>query len=578
VIACNGGQAFRTKEWTRFDCFSLSVVFQLVLLFPCYHAFSIVPKPLLQENPHLRTAFESSKRCRAASLFLSEARNIFPSVTPKEHKWTGWYPRLGDLYQPDEDLKNLEDLSVALAADLVRMRLSKRQVGDPNIGTCKYSDKTNGISDDDSSTRQTIAMDGIVRGRFMDLTCSAEGESALEDLFFHEPEVVTAVSQGNLHVIRGAVMILQSLCAMGTQVGISGTPDKLRRMVAHLDDRNDLSLVERDLLDTWDRDSVRRLKFRLDRSPAFALLSELRWKRNSQGSFDLLVLLGAWTKHEDLALLRSGFPLRFTEQEEDVARMAVNATADPDGLLGIRRDFRGMKVYTIDGASTSEIDDGLSIERLQKANGSEGYRIWIHIADADHWAPRNSSLWEIGRQRVTSLYLPSGAIPMFPSSVSADLMSLNANSEAYALSLGVELNDDGSVDPSSVIVTPSIIRVTYRLTYDDADEMLSEGIAYSEEWELGALLSVAEKRRRYRISHGSSEGMVPNPIPFAAVQTFPDESAPDGIGVSLNVEVSHNAGKNHTSGAEGASESSLVEASVSSAYLLVTETMILVRL
>ena len=42
--------------------------------------------------------------------------------------------------------------------------------------------------------------------------------------------------------------------------------------------------------------------------------------------------------------------------------MASMNTRDPDSILGIRRDFRREKVYTIDSASTVEIDDGLSLE------------------------------------------------------------------------------------------------------------------------------------------------------------------------------------------------------------------------
>jgi hypothetical protein len=63
----------------------------------------------------------------------------------------------------------------------------------------------------------------------------------------------------------------------------------------------------------WNADSTRRLKFRSDKTAGTKLLAELKWKQSAQGAFDLLVALGAWSKHEDLALLRSGFPIRFSE-------------------------------------------------------------------------------------------------------------------------------------------------------------------------------------------------------------------------------------------------------------------------
>ena len=88
---------------------------------------------------------------------------------------------------------------------------------------------------------------------------------------------------------------------------------------------------------------------------------------------------------------------------------------DPDMLLGLRQDLRHQKIYTIDGASTSEIDDGLAVEALSHENGIERYRFWIHIADADRWAARDSEVFQSARRRATSIYLPHGAIPMFPS-------------------------------------------------------------------------------------------------------------------------------------------------------------------
>ena len=174
--------------------------------------------------------------------------------------------------------------------------------------------------------------------------------------------------------------------------------------------------------------------------------------------------IGVWEKHEDLALLRSGFSLRFNEQElqavDNVSTRCMNdsirriakasvckihgesdcfdsfawplsetpdssanhttlsqantTTRDLDEALGLRRDLRHLKVFTIDSAETSEIDDGLSLEKYIDKDGSEKQRIWVHIADAERWAPRESELYDIARRRVTSLYLPHGPIPMLP--------------------------------------------------------------------------------------------------------------------------------------------------------------------
>ena len=73
-----------------------------------------------------------------------------------------------------------------------------------------------------------------------------------------------------------------------------------------------------------------------------------------------------------------------------------------------------MKIYTIDSASTSEIDDGLSCETYIGEDGSEKQRYWIHIADADHVAPRGSISFLGAKKRATSHYLPQTSLSMFP--------------------------------------------------------------------------------------------------------------------------------------------------------------------
>ena len=156
-------------------------------------------------------------------------------------------------------------------------------------------------------------------------------------------------------------------------------------------------------------------------------------------------------------------------------------------------------------------------------------------------------------------------------------MSLHAYEDKYALSLGVELNEDGSIIPSSVILTPSVISVDYRLTYDQVDEMLDEGVGYAEEWQLGALLAAATKRRSHRVNRGSTEGMVPFPIPKGMVTANYDEQL-GGYDISLKIETTHNSGANITTGGGG----DICDAHydpyctpVSSSQLIVTEMMIM---
>ena len=160
-------------------------------------------------------------------------------------------------------------------------------------------------------------------------------------------------------------------------------------------------------------------------------------------------------------------------------------------------------------------------------------------------------------------------------------MSLEAWQDKCALSLGVELNADGTIIPSSIILTPSIIQVHYRLTYDQVDEMLDEGVGYTEEWQIGALLAAATARRSHRVSRGSTEGMVPCPIPKGIVTATYDETM-DDYDISLKIEATHNSGVNVTTiagttkvGGEAIGGDAHHDLFVSSSQLIVTEMMIL---
>ena len=300
------------------------------------------------------------------------------------------------------------------------------------------------------------------------------------------------------------------------------------------------------------------------------------------------------TNHFSFTIIASVFNTFCLLKYVNFFHKASTSTHDPDQLLQIRKDLRRLKVYTIDNASTNEIDDGISVEVLPDSTNSDTVRqrYWIHIADADRWAPRGSKVIQSAQRRATSVYLPTGSYHMFPPQISLKCMSLNANFDSYALSLGVELNSDGSINEKSIVITPSLIRVSYRLTYDEVDEMLEEGVGYNEEWQLGALLAAATKRRKYRSMNGSNEGMIPNPIPqgSVSVQLANDaihngESNKDEFqgqnevaSISINVESTHNAGFNVTSNADQSiqeSPSSSYATPVSPANLLVTEMMIL---
>lgn len=221
-----------------------------------------------------------------------------------------------------------------------------------------------------------------------------------------------------------------------------------------------------------------------------------------RGAFQLLVDLGWWHEHENLFLRRSSYPTTFSKKVLDVVQPRLQS--DPAEANENRLDLTHLKVCTIDDESTTEIDDGLSIEYL--ADGTS--KIWIHIADPTRIVNPGDELDLEARRRSTSLYLPTGMVPMFPSELATGPMSLVQGQVCSALSFGVILDETGGIEEYEI--HSSLIKPTYRLTYDDVDEMLQLGV--QNEPEIADLAQSSYLRRNWRKSQGSIQIKMPESV------------------------------------------------------------------
>lgn len=230
-----------------------------------------------------------------------------------------------------------------------------------------------------------------------------------------------------------------------------------------------------------------------NRASAIETLSALKRPETSQAAFQLLVDLGIWSPHENLFLRRAQIPLQFSTKVLEVSHHRLEFP--PADLNVDRLDLTHLKVYTIDDESTREIDDGLSLETLPDGRD----RVWIHIADPTRWVEPGDELDLEARRRITTVYLPTGMVPMFPSELATGPMSLNPGATCCALSFGVILSEAGAVEDYTIHA--SSIKSTYRLTYDDVDEMLQWGV--QAESELETIAKWAKRRTAWRESQGA---------------------------------------------------------------------------
>ncbi len=195
-----------------------------------------------------------------------------------------------------------------------------------------------------------------------------------------------------------------------------------------------------------------------------------------------------------------GIPSKFSVA---VKHQAALKAAEPitEQEISRRLDLRDEAIFTIDGADAKDLDDAISVKRLDN-----GYELGVHIADVSHYVTQGSLLDEAAMDRGTSVYFADRVIPMLPVEISNGCCSLNAGVNKLAFSCIMKLDSKGElVDyrfEKSVIV--SRVRGVYsevNAIFDgSADEALREKYAPVEEGltvgrELALLLKARAKQR-----------------------------------------------------------------------------------
>lgn len=102
------------------------------------------------------------------------------------------------------------------------------------------------------------------------------------------------------------------------QIGVKGGEEQQKKLVRHLFRRTDPPPPSKDnvvWISNWTCEDIRRLKFYRHVELGKCALAALKWKRSAVGAYELLIQMGVWGVGEEVSLLRSGFPVRFLEEE-----------------------------------------------------------------------------------------------------------------------------------------------------------------------------------------------------------------------------------------------------------------------
>ena len=195
--------------------------------------------------------------------------------------------------------------------------------------------------------------------------------------------------------------------------------------------------------------------------------------------------------------LREEFPEEVVKEAETIP---PGVTAD--AVIG-RRDLRSLKMVTIDNEDAKDLDDAVSLEKLDNGH----YRLGVHIADVSYYVKEGSELDKEALKRGTSVYLADRVLPMLPPELSNGICSLNPNVDRLAFTVMMEIDPTGKVVGHEIF--ESVINTDRRLTYTDVygivekqDESLKEKLRELAET-LEAMKELALILRNKRMRRGS---------------------------------------------------------------------------
>ena len=165
-------------------------------------------------------------------------------------------------------------------------------------------------------------------------------------------------------------------------------------------------------------------------------------------------------------VIAQGIPTQFPDEVQTASEQVPDKIVESD-LLG-RRDLRDQQIVTIDGADAKDLDDAVTVRKLENGN----YFLGVHIADVSYYVTENSVLDKEAFERGTSVYLTDRVIPMIPQRLSNGICSLNPHVPRLTMSCEMEIDPSGTILHHDIF--QSVIQTSERMTYSAVNDILEE--------------------------------------------------------------------------------------------------------
>jgi exoribonuclease-2 len=212
--------------------------------------------------------------------------------------------------------------------------------------------------------------------------------------------------------------------------------------------------------------------------------------------FQILVKIGVWDKNENIELHRYEIPTVFSDEVMKNAIELVDKHKDLAEFKG-RLDLTDLFAMTIDGQSTLDFDDAITIE-----NKGDHYRLGVHIADVGHFIKKEDIINKEAVNRGSSIYMTDLKLPMLPSCLAENLCSLIAGELRPAISIIIKLSRSAEIINYEIV--SSLVKVKRQLTYYDVNTIANE------DHEVLILQDIAKKFREKRLKQGAIQISLPD--------------------------------------------------------------------
>jgi exoribonuclease II len=127
-----------------------------------------------------------------------------------------------------------------------------------------------------------------------------------------------------------------------------------------------------------------------------------------------------------------------------------------------------VQAFSIDDSQTTEIDDALSVQGL----GSGVVTVGIHIAAPGLAVAPGSAIDQLGRARLSTVYMPGYKVTMLPDAV-VQTYTLQEGRDCPAVSLYVTL-DEATLEIRSTETRLELVPIAHNLRHDQLDTTITE--------------------------------------------------------------------------------------------------------